>query len=377
MGLRIYPVTSRNDLKRYIHLPAQIHRDHPNWVPPIYMDEWYYYNPKKNDAFQYSDTIQFLAEDDGRLVGRIMGIINKNYNQRHHQRHARFCYLETYNDFEVAKALLEAVENWAIGKGMQKIVGPLGFSDKDPQGLMVEGFDEPIVLSTSCNFPYMVNFVERAGYIKEIDLVVYRVPVPDTIPPFYQRILERTLRKANGLRMVDFKTRRQIKPYVHPVLRLLNDTFKHIYGFNPLIEREMDEFAERYLMILDPRFLKVIVNQSDEVVAFILGIPDISEGIRKSRGYMLPFGIFQVLAAQRKTKLLSLLLGGIHENYRNIGLDTWLGPAMLQEAQKAGLRQIDSHLELETNHKMRAEMEKMGGVVYKRYRIFQKSLQPA
>lgn len=377
MGLRIYPVASRNDLKRYIHLPAKIHRDHPNWVPPIYRDEWYYYNPKKNDAFQYSDTIQFLAEDDGQLVGRIMGIINNRYNERHHQHYARFCYLETYNDFEVAKALLDAVENWAIGRGMQKIVGPLGFSDKDPQGLMIEGFDEPIVLSTSCNFPYMVDFVEKAGYTKEIDLVVYRVPVPDTIPPFYQRILERTLRKANGLRMVDFKTRRQIKPYVHPVLSLLNDTFKDIYGFNPLSRREMDEFAERYLMILDPRFLKVIVNQRDEVVAFILGIPDISEGIRKSRGYMLPLGIFQVLAAQRKTRLLSLLLGGIHESYRNIGLDTWLGSAMLQEAQKAGLRQIDSHLELETNHKMRAEMEKMGGVVYKRYRIFQKRLHPA
>ncbi len=372
--IRVYPVKSKSDLRKYIHLPSKIHKNHTNWVPPIYMDEWYFYNPKKNDAFSYSDTLLLLAEKEGKVVGRVMALINKKYNEKHNQEHARFCFLETYDDFEVAKALLSYAEDWAKTKGMKKIVGPLGFSDKDPQGLLIEGFNEPIVLATNCNFPYLVDLVEKLGYTKETDLVVYKVPVPDVLPEFYLKILERVKRNNIGFKMIEFKTKREIKPYIVPVLSLMNETFKDIYGFNPLTVREMNEFASRYLAILDPRFIKVIQNDKGKAIAFVLGTPDISEGIKKLKGYVLPFGIFHIFAAQKRTRLLSLLLGAIHEDYRNIGLDTWMGARMLEEAQKAGFKNIDSHLELESNVKMRAEMEKMGGVVYKRYRIYQKSL---
>lgn len=373
--MKIYPVVTKADLKKYIHLPSKIHRNHTNWVPPIYSDEWFYYNPLKNGAFSYSDTLLLIAEKEGEVVGRIMALINKKYNEKHNIQNARFCFMETYDDYDVAKALLEGVEKWAKDKGMKKIVGPLGFSDKDPQGMLIEGFNETIVLSTNCNYPYQVDLLEKTGYTKEQDLVVYKVLVPDTLPDFYMRILERVKRNMNGFRMVNFSSRSQIKPYVRPVFSLMNETFKDIYGFNPLGEKEMDEFADRYLAILDPRFIKVIENEHGDVIAFILGMPDISEGIQRSKGYLYPIGFLHILRALRKSKILSLLLGAIHENYRNVGLDTWIGASMLEEAKKAGMKQIDSHLELETNHKMRAEMEKMGGVVYKRYRIFQKSLE--
>lgn len=375
MSMKIYPVVTKADLKKYIHLPSKIHRNHTNWVPPIYSDEWFYYNPLKNGAFSYSDTLLLIAEKEGEVVGRIMALINKKYNEKHNIQNARFCFMETYDDYDVAKALLEGVEKWAKDKGMKKIVGPLGFSDKDPQGMLIEGFNETIVLSTNCNYPYQVDLLEKTGYTKEQDLVVYKVLVPDTLPDFYMRILERVKRNMNGFRMVNFSSRSQIKPYVRPVFSLMNETFKDIYGFNPLGEKEMDEFADRYLAILDPRFIKVIENEHGDVIAFILGMPDISEGIQRSKGYLYPIGFLHILRALRKSKILSLLLGAIHENYRNVGLDTWIGASMLEEAKKAGMKQIDSHLELETNHKMRAEMEKMGGVVYKRYRIFQKSLE--
>lgn len=257
---------------------------------------------------------------------------------------------------------------------MERVVGPLGFSDKDPQGLLIEGFDEPNVIATNCNFPYLVDFVEQSGYSKELDLVVYKIMVPPTIPDFYQKVYERAINNQQGLKLVTFKTKQQIKPYIRPVLRLMNETFQEIYGFVELTDKEMDEFAGRYLMILDPRYLKVIENESNEVVAFILGMPDISEGIKKSKGYMLPFGIFQVFASQRKTKQLNLLLGAIKPEYQNKGIDTILGVAMLKEAIGRGMTHIDSHLEMETNTKVRAEMERMGGVVYKKYRIFAKDL---
>jgi len=372
MDIRIYPVKTKRDLRKFIHLPAKIHKNHSNWVPPIYLDEWQFFNPKKNRTFSYCDTTLLLASQNGKVVGRIMGIINHKYNESQNENNARFCFLETYDSYDIAKALLQSVETWAKVKGTDKIVGPLGFSEKDPQGLLIEGFDQPNVIASNCNFPYLVDFVEKSGFVKEIDLVVYKVMIPDRIPDFYVRILERAQRNNKGLRVINFKTRKQIHPYVKPVLNLVNETFKEIYGFAPLDEQEMNEFATRYLPVLDPRFIKVVVNEKSEVVAFILAMPDISDGIKKCNGHIFPFGIFQIFKAQKRTQQLNLLLGGIQEHYRNKGIDTIMGVKMLEEAQKAGLKYIDSHLELEQNHKMRAEMEKMGGVVYKRFRIFQK-----
>ena len=374
MDIKIHVVKTRSDLRKFIHLPSKIHRNHSNWTPPIYLDEWKFFNPKKNKTFNYCDTTLLLASQNGEVVGRIMGIINHKYNQAQNENNARFCFLETYNNYQIAKALLESVEKWAKEKGTIKLVGPLGFSDKDPQGLLVEGYDQPNVIASNCNFKYLTDFVEHAGFEKEIDLVVYKVMVPDRIPDFYSRILERAIRNNKGLTVLNFVNRNQIKPYVKPVLSLVNESFKDIYGFAPLDDQEMNEFATRYLPVLDPRFIKVVVNESNSVIAFILAMPDISEGIRKCKGHIIPFGIFQIFKAQKRTQQLNLFLGAIQEHYRNKGIDTIMGVRMLEEAQKAGLKYIDSHLELENNLKMRAEMEKMGGVVYKKYRIFQKPL---
>ncbi len=374
MDLQIIKVENRRDLKKFIHLPARIHNGHSNWIPPLYYEEWLYYNPNKNRAFNYSDTILLLAMLNSEPVGRIMGIINRKYNQEHNESTARFCHWETINNVEVASALVAAVEHWAREKGANRIIGPMGFSDKDPQGLLIEGFDEPIVIASNCNFKYQVDFMERFNYQKDVDLVVYKVPVPIELPDFYKRILDRVKRNSSGFRMVNISSRREIKPWIRPVLSLVNETFTDIYGFNPMEPEEMDEFANRYIAILDPRFIKIIVNSENKVISFILGIPDIGSGIQKSKGYLFPFGFIHILRSARSSKMLSLLLGAIHPNYRNLGFDTWMGAEMLCEAHRAGLASIDSHLELETNVKMRAEMEKMGGVVYKRYRIFQKQL---
>lgn len=374
MGLQIKEVVNNRDLKRFIHLPAKIHQGHANWVPPVYMDERIFFNPKKNTSFTYSDTVLLIAIRKKKIVGRIMGIVNHKYNEEHNEKNGRFCFLETYNEPDVANALLSYVESWAKSKNMDQLIGPLGFSDKDPQGLLVDGFDEPIMIATNCNFPYLVDFVEGYGFTKLLDLVVYNVAVPNEIPEFYKRIHERAFRNNPGLELVNLKSKRDIKPWVVQVLTLMNETFKEIYAFTPLSLKEMKEFASRYFMILDPRFLKILINEKKEVIAFILGIPDISEGIKKSRGYVLPFGFFHILRSQKKTKRLSLLLGAIRKDYRRAGIDTILGVNMLQEASKAGFTNIDSHLEMESHHSMRSEMEKMGGVVYKRYRIYRKSL---
>ena len=376
MSVEIKEVKTRKQLKDFIYLPEKIHKNHKNWVPPIYMDEFSFFNPKKNKSFSYSDTIMLLAYRDGEPVGRIMGIIQKRYNQLHNENDARFAFMETYEDFEVFKALIERVEQWAREKGCDNLVGPLGFSDKDPQGFMIKGFDQPIVIASNANFPYMPKFLERLGYKKKVDLVVYQIKVPDKIPELYQRLYDRVMERfKDKIKVYEFRTRRELKPWIKPALRLLNETFKDIYAFSPFEEYEMDEFANRYIYLLDPRFIKLITDKNDEPIAFFIAMPDISEGVIKSRGRLLPFGFFKILRAQKKTDRLVLLLGGIKEEYRGMGLDIILGKLMLESAWERGFKYVDSHLELENNYKIRHEMEKMGGEVYKVYRIYYKPLK--
>jgi len=374
MIIEIREVINHSDLKKFIFLPAQIHKKHKNWIPPVYMDERVFFNPKKNNSFSHSDTVLYLAWKEGRVVGRIMGIINHHYNQRTGENDARFCFMECYEDFNIAEALVRHVEDWARGKGAINLVGPLGFSDKDPQGFLIEGYDMPVVIASACNFPYMVGFIEKMGFTKKTDLVVYQVEVPEKLPEFYLKIYERALNKGSNFKIIEPKTKKELRSMVRPVFHLVNETFKDIYGFSEMTVQEMDEFADRYMMILDPRFIKVIKNFDDKIIAFILAMPDISEGIKKSKGFVFPFGFIPILLSQKKTKQLNLLLGAISQEYRNNGLDTILGVLMLREAARAGFKYIDSHLELESNTKVRAEMEKMGGRVYKKFRIFTRAL---
>ena len=372
--IEILEVQSKKDLSKFIHLPAAIHQNHSNWVPPIYMDDWEFFNPKKNKSFDSCDTILLLAFRNKEVVGRIMGIIHRKYNEKHQENHARFAFFETWNDEEVATSLIQSVENWARNKGMDRLVGPLAFSDKDPQGFLIDGFDEPAVIASNCNFPYQSELLVKNAYAKEVDLVAYQIKIPNPIPEFYLKIQERAIRQNQGLQVLEFTSRKKVKPYIHPVLRLLNRTFTEIFGFIPFTEAEMDDFANRYLFLINPRFIKVVVNEQKDVVAFVIGMSHIGEGIQKANGYLFPLGIFHIFASARKSKQLNLLLGGIHPDYRGKGLDVMMGVKMLESASAQGKTVIDSHLELEYNTKVRAEMEKMGGVVYKRFRVFGKDL---
>ncbi|MCF8225785.1 MAG: hypothetical protein K9J30_07890 [Bacteroidales bacterium] len=361
-------------MKRFIHLPAKIHKDHENWIPPLYGDEWGFFNEKKNKSFSHCDTILLLAYRDRELVGRIMGIIHHDYNRKKNEKNARFNFLEAWDDREVIEALINAVDEWARDRGMEKLVGPLAFSDKDPQGYLVEGFDEPMVIASHCNFKYITDHLQALNFEKELDLVVYHVPVPEKTPDLYLKIAERTRNNNKDLSLVEFNTRRQLRKYIRPILSLVNDTFTEIYGFTPFTPEEMDDFANRYIFVLDPRFIKAIENKNKEIIAFIVGMPDISRGIKKSCGYLFPIGFIPILLSGRRSRQLNLMLGAIRPDYQNKGLDTILGTSMLESARKAGKTHMDSHLEMESNTKVRAEMEYMGGRVYKRYRIFKRAL---
>jgi hypothetical protein len=370
MSVTISEVKTKKELSQFIYFPLRLHRNNPKWVPPVYIDEWKLFNPSKNKAFSYCDTIMVLAKKDNVVVGRVMGIIHRGYNELKGEKTGRFGWFDCINDQETAHAMLEFIREWVKTRGMEKLIGPFGFSDKDPQGCLIDGYQHRAVLTTIYHPEYYRILIENEGFTKEADLVEYLIPVPDSIPDFYQRIYDRAM-KNYKVKIREFTKKKELKPYIVPVLKLMNETFRDILGSFPLKEDEMIALAKEYLPVLDPEFVKIIVNDEDDVIAFIIGMPDLAEGLRKAKGKFFPFGIFHILRAMKKADELVLLLGGIRSDFQGIGLDALMGIKMVETATRRKFRVIDSHLELETNYKVRAEMEKMGGKVAKVFRIYQ------
>jgi len=371
-SITLKEVQSKKDLRCFIYLPEKIHRGESDWLPPIFLDEWELFDKKKNKAFQYAETVLYLAYIGNKPVGRIMGIINRRYNEINKENHGRFCFMESYNDPEVVHTLITQVEQWARSNGMEKLVGPLGFSDKDPQGFQIEGFEYPRLIVAPTNSPYLPGLIEKEGYVKKVDLVNYKIKVPSDLPQVYKNILTRVA-NSKDYKIVEFNAKKELKPYIIPALEVMNQTFVEIYGFVPLTDKEKADLAARYMMIIDPKFVKLVVA-GGEVVAFAVGIPDIGPGIRAARGRLFPFGLLKIMRESKRTKNLLMMLGGVKKQYRGQGIDVLMAVKILESCIKQNMETIDVHLVLETNTRMRAECERVDGQIQKKYRIYQKNL---
>ena len=340
MAPEIREVKTKKELRDFIFLPAKINAGFNCWVPPMYRDEFEFFNPRKNKSFNYSDTILLLAFREKEPVGRIMGIINKRYNEIHNEEHARFEFFDCWDDPEVGHLLITYIEKWAKELGMKKIVGPLGFSDKDPQGFLFEGFEHRAILATVWNQDYMNRIITAEGYTKKVDLNDYLIQIPEEIPELYRRVYRRVSNKTNS-KVVEFNTKKDLKPYVIPVLRLMNECYSDIYGFVPLTDQEIVEYAARYLPVLDPHFVKVTIND-EGVTGFVISMPDLSEGLQNAKGKLFPLGIFKVISAMKHTRHLTLLLGAITPKYQGQGLDAMMAVKLLETAKKRKMKTMGS-----------------------------------
>ncbi|MBK6347425.1 MAG: hypothetical protein IPF68_16125 [Bacteroidales bacterium] len=358
--------------KDFIRLPARIHAQHKNWLPPLYADEKMFFSPDRNKAFGYCETIMAVAYVNNEPRGRIMGIIHREYNQQHNEKSARFGFFDCYDEPEVAKALLDFIRDWAIGRGMEDIYGPYGFSDRDPQGFLVEGFDDPPLIDTNCNLPYMPGLLEKSGFVKFVDCLTYRFDLNLVLPEVYQRTSQR-VENSHRYELLEFTSKKTLLPYIVPVLRLTNETYSHLYGFYPLSETEMHDLYKRYSAVLNPDYVKIITCNG-EIVAYVVGVANMSEGFRKAKGRLFPLGWYHILRSLKTATQLNLMLGAVSRHQQGLGLEVWMGLKMLESAKKAGIETIETHLILETNARMRAVFERLNVPVVKRFRVYRKSL---
>jgi hypothetical protein len=372
MAITVRPIKGAKELERFITLPLHLADRRPNHVPPLLTDERELQDPDRNLSAQGCEVAHWLAERDGRIVGRVMGIIHGPYNRRHDERTARFFQLDAVHDPAVVRALLHQVEIWARERGMDRIIGPYGFSDKDPQGFQVEGFQHLPVLATPTNAEHLPKATEACGYRLLADALSYRLDLPAHVPETYDRIADRVLRSGR-FHVVDLRSKRDLRPWILPVLRLVNDTYGDLLGFAPMCEAEMRKLAGQYMPVLDPGLVK-IVAEGQEPVAFVVAMPDMSEGLQHAKGRLFPFGWWHIMRAMKRSEQLDLFLGAVRKDLQGIGLTCVLGRELFREGRARGMTHLDSHLVLENNTRMRAELERLGGVIWKRYRVYVKEL---
>ena len=370
---RIEP--TRPNLRRFIEFQNDLYKGNRYYVPPFMMDEIETLSPGKNPAFDFCESEYFMAYRDGKPVGRVAGIINSQVCESTGKKTARFGFLDFVDDKEVSTALMSTVEQWARSKGMDRIIGPLGFTDMDREGLLIEGFEELSTMATNYNYPYYAGHLEALGYDKESDWMEFQMKVPDKIPERFDRIATLVSKKYN-LRVLKYKQRKAIKEeYGHALFHLINEAYKNLYQYSQLTERQIDYYIDYYLNLLDLDLVTLIVDGDDKLVGVGISMPSLSRGLQKSGGKLFPFGWTHLLKALKgKNDRVDLLLVAIHPDYQNKGVNAMLFQDLIPQYIRKGYVYAESNPEMETNAKVQSQWEAFEPRQHRRRRSYFKKL---
>lgn len=374
MSIEIRRVITKSDLKAFVLFPEKLYADNPNWVPAPVFDEINTLRIDKNPAYEFCEAELWTAWKDGSIAGRIAGIINRRYIEKWGKNLARFGWIDFVEDFEVAKALVETVEAWAADKGMEGIHGPLGFTDLDREGLLVEGFNEKATFATIYNHPYYPEYLEKLGYAKDVDWIEFLVQTPESIPEKILRVNE-ILQKRSGVRVQEWKNRSALRrDYGAQLFELLDDAYAGLYGTTPLSKKQVDAYIKQYLGFVDPRFTKILVDTSGKLVGFAITIPSLSDALHRCRGRLFPFGWYLLLKALKNPVTMDMMLVAVKKEYVSRGVVAILMTALNKSAIENGIRFSETNPELETNIQVQGLWKDYPKRQHKRRRVYLKSL---
>lgn len=384
--ITITKVESRKQLKAFIRFNYFLYKDNEYAVPDFLEDMLDTFNRHKNAAYEFCEADLFLAMRDGKIVGRVAAIINHKANKTWQVRNVRFGWIDFIDDIEVSKALLDTVEQWGRERGMNKIVGPLGFTDMDPEGMLTEGFDQLSTMSSLYNYPYYPRHLEQLGYGKEVDWVERKVMVPtkdhehDAGSEKYMRVADMSRRRYN-LHVRKFKSHKEIinadgGEYIHKVFDVVNRAYAPLYGYSEMNTRQIDQYANTYLQFLDLRLLTVVENEQNEPVAMGVGMGSLSRALQKAHGKLFPFGWWHLVKSIyfKHEPVIDLLLVAVLPEYQNKGVNALLFADIIPIARDMGFVWGETHVQLETNDKSQGQWAYLDCSIHKRRRCFQKNL---
>ena len=377
MPVVVKKVSSRREMRTFISFAYNLYKNHPCYVPNLLSDDAATLDRKKNHAFEFCEADYFLAYKDGKVAGRVAAIINHKANEAWNVRQVRFGWIDFIEDIEVLEALLKTVSDWGRERGMTDIAGPLGFTDFDPEGMLVDGFDKMGTMITIYNYEYYPAFFERLGYHKEVDWVEYLIRLPESLPERFEKmanmVMEKNRLKIRHLTMSDIRKEK----YGHKMFRLINECYKDLYGYSMLTEKQMDQYVSQYLTFIDLRMVTFIENLEGELVACGITLPSLAMALKKARGRLFPFGWMHLLNALyvNRPDTLDLLLVAAKPEYRSKGLNSVMFYDLIPSLIKLGFKYAESNPELETNLKVQTLWSTFDSQIHKRRRVYTKSLE--
>ena len=375
MAIEIRKIDTKGGLKKFVKWGIDLYKGNECFVPPLVMDDVNTLDPHNNPAFDFCESIYFMAYDNGKPVGRIAGIINTVVKEKTGKKTLRFGWVDFIDDTRVSEALFRAVEVWGRSKGMEEIVGPVGFSDMDPEGMLVEGFDQEGTMATIYNYPYYPKHLEAMGFEKEADWVEFRMTVPDGIPERYQRISDIIKRKYELSTPKYTSAKKLVKDYGQEIFQLINEAYSELYGYSPLTPRQINRYISMYIPVLRLDNISLIVDKDKKLIGVGIAMPSMSKALIKCRGRMFPFGWIHLLKALRgQNDVVDLLLVAVKPEYQSKGVNSLLFTDLIPCFIKNGYKFAESNPELELNQKVQSQWGYFETRQHKRRRAFRKSL---
>ena len=381
MSVEIKKVETKKDLKHFIELHYELYKGNEYDAPNLFMDEKNTFSKDKNPAFEFCEAEYYLAYKDGRLVGRVAAIINHKANKRWGHEQVRFGWIDMIDDMEVTRALIKAVEDYGRNKGMKEIVGPLGFTDMDPEGLLIEGFDQLGTMATSYNYPYYQTLIEQlGGFEKDNDYVEYKLFVPEKIPEKFAKVAELVQKRYNL--KVKKLTKQEVfgkEDYGRRLFHMLNEAMKELYEYSELSDMQIEQYVKSYMPVLDLDWVTLIEdgNDNNRLVGAGVCIPSLTRALQKChKGRLWPFGWWHVMRALKfhKTDIVDLLLIGVLPEYRKKGANALLFYDLIPRFYAAGIKWGETHVEMETNNKVQSQWQYLDHECHKHRRCYKKNL---
>lgn len=374
MNVEIKKVEKNSELRKFITFPEKLYKNHPLWVPALLSDELNTLKKTKNPAFEFCEADYFLAYRGKEIVGRVAAIINHKANKDWNEVTVRFGWIDFIDDYEVSKALIDTVVKWGKAKGATRIKGPLGFSDMDKEGLMVDGFDKIQSITCIYNYPYYVVHLERLGFVKDIDWTQQILGVPELSPDTlrYAELIE----KRYGFHIFKAKNNKELEAKGEEIFNVLNDAWKgsSLYEFTRLSEAQIKAYVKQYLPMVNKDFICLVMNKEEKVVGFSICVPSLSYAMRKAKGRLFPFGFIHLLKALRKNDLLEAYMIGTLPEYQGKGVAILIFKHIHENAIKYGMKKMITNPQMETNRKVQSLWDSYEHEHYVRRRSYTKGI---
>ena len=367
---------SKSDLKKFVKFPIDnIYAGNQFYVPALILDEIDTLRRDKNPAFEFCESIYFMAFRNGEPVGRIAGIINHKVNDRSDVNSVRFGFIDFIDDAEVVDALMDAVIKWGKSKGAQQIVGPLGFTDMDNEGMLTDGFDQLSTMATIYNHPYYNDHMVRMGFEKDAEWVEFKIMVPDGIPEKHKRISDIISTKYE-VRNIHFSSKKQlVARYGKQLFELINHAYDSLYGYSPLSPKQIEHYIKMYIPIVRLRDLSLIVDKNDELIGLGLAMPSISKALIATRGRLFPFGWIKLLKAlKQRNEIVDLLLVAVRPDYQGKGVNSLLFTDLIPKFIENGYKMAETNPELFTNQKVQSQWQYFDTTLHKRRCSYKKNI---